>query len=144
MIKSLVNLIFNENKGLSLSLMLALSHLTPVSAQGGLQIVESPEVTSMMNRFIQKNRENTKIKAWQIQVISTDDRRKMESVKNAFQRRYPNLKTSWKHVSPFYQLRAGAFKTKTELMPLLLEIRDSFPLAVPVEDDIEKSELLNY
>lgn len=144
MSKFLVNSIFHKYKGLSLSLLLALFHLTIMSAQGGLQIVQAPEVTYMMNRFIQKNRENTKIKAWQIQIISTDDRRKMESVKDAFQRKYPNLKTCWKHVSPFYQLRAGAFKTKTELMPMLLEIRDSFPLAVPVLDDIEKSELLNY
>lgn len=144
MSNSLIKSLFSDRRVPFFYLIFGLFHCNISIAQGEIRIVEAPEVTSMMDRFIQKNKENTKVKAWQIQIISTDDRRKMESVKAAFQRKYPNLKTSWKHISPFYQLRAGAFKTKTELMPILLQIRDNFPLAVPVLDDIEKSKLLNY
>jgi light-regulated signal transduction histidine kinase (bacteriophytochrome) len=130
-------------KILSLALM-SFVGINGLFSQGKIVLNEPSEVSSMMSRFIQKNRENTKVKAWQIQIISTDDRRRMESVRAAFQRKYPELKTSWKHVSPFYQVRAGAFRTKTQLMPKLLEIRQEFPLAAPVMEDIEKSELLNY
>ena len=137
---------FNQHclKNIITLAIIGLFCISNLLAQGRVVLNEPTEVTSMMSRFVQKNRENTKVKAWQIQVISTDDRRRMESVRAAFQKKYPELKTSWKHVSPFYQVRAGAFRTKTQLMPKLLEIRQDFPLAAPVMEDIEKSELLNY
>ena len=104
----------------------------------GVTFNEPYEVESMINKYVAKNMENTTVQAWRIQIISTDDRRTMERVKGEFTAMYPGIPTAWKHVAPYYQVRVGAYKSKTELMGFLLELKKTFSTAAPVVDHIEK------
>lgn len=103
---------------------------------------ESPQTTATIKRYIEKNKSEPTIKGWRIQIISTDDRRKMEKTRTKFNQIYPDIHSSWKHVAPYYQLRAGAYADKNKMMAFLMELKEQFPTATPVVDDIEKSELL--
>ncbi|MBK8051840.1 MAG: hypothetical protein IPK35_00825 [Saprospiraceae bacterium] len=68
----------------------------------------------------------------------------MESTLATFRAVYPDMMSDWKHVSPNYQVRAGYFESKNKLVPVLLEIKKSFPAATPVYDNVSKKALLGF
>jgi hypothetical protein len=117
--------------------------LNLINAQSNISIESSAFVSSMMERFIENGKRNETVRAWRIQIITTDDRREMESVRAKFTSMYPTISMEWKHEVPYYQVRVGAFESKIKMMPFLLELRKSFPAATPVQDNISKRTLLN-
>ena len=96
-----------------------------------------------MSIYTTANQQSEYIQAWRIQVVTTDDRRKMETARVKFSGLYPLIKTSWKHVSPWYHLKAGAYKTKLELQGFLIQVKKDFPGAIPIMDRVKKEELLS-
>lgn len=103
----------------------------------------SPSVDKMMERFISNGKANETIKAWRIQIVTTDDRREMEAAKSNFSAMYPGMNIDWKHVAPYYQVRVGYFENKNKLMPFLLELKKTFPSATPVYDNVSKRALVS-
>jgi hypothetical protein len=124
---------------LLLVVILCLSGLH-ISAQ--LDINEEPDVTQLMAQYRSMNLQKPIIKAWRIQIITTDDRREMENAKSKFQRLYPHIDYSWEHVAPYYKVKIGAYEKKEDLEGFLLQLKRDFPFSLPVQDDIEKSELI--
>ncbi|MBK8623907.1 MAG: hypothetical protein IPN79_19675 [Saprospiraceae bacterium] len=115
----------------------------PVSvAQGKITLQEPPAVTKLMEDFVQFGKTNENVKAWRIQIITTDDRREMEAARSQFISLYPYVNVDWKHIVPYYQVRVGAYDNKTKLMPFLLELKKIFPAATPVYDQISKRTLV--
>lgn len=74
--------------------------------------------------------------------MTTDDRRKMEASRAKFTRMYPDTDIQWEHVRPYYKVKVGAWEDKRSLQVFLLEIKNDFPSAIPVMDDIKKAELV--
>lgn len=103
---------------------------------------EDSAVQSLMSRFTSLQKQQISLKAWRIQVVTTTDRRNMESAIAKLSQKYPELSYDWTHASPYYQLKVGAFEEKQDLQNLLITLKRDFPSAIPVMDDIEKSELL--
>ena len=106
-------------------------------------ITEHGRVGEMMSIYTNNNKQESHIQAWRIQIITTDDRRRMETARAKFAQLYPEIQTSWKHVSPWYHLKAGAYKTKLELQGFLLQVKENFPGAIPILDRVKKEELLS-
>jgi len=111
-----------------------------VSAQ--VTFTEESEVTSLMSKFKGFHQQQITQKAWRIQVVTTNDRRNMETAMAKLNQMYPELDPSWTHASPYYQVKVGAFEEKTDLQNLLITLKRDFPSAIPVMDDIEKVKLL--
>lgn len=114
-----------------------------VYAQKNIKIEESSSVSYMMEKFIEYGKSNENIKAWRIQIITTDDRREMERATSSFTSQYPTVSMDWKHVIPYYQVRVGAYENKTQMMPFLLELKKLYPGATPIYDNINKRTLIN-
>ena len=114
-----------------------------VGAQKNIIIESQPSVDKLMNRFISNGKATETIKAWRIQIITTDDRREMESAMSTFSVMYPDINMDWKHVVPYYQVRIGYFENKNKLMPFLLELKKTFPSATPVYDNVSKRSLVS-
>lgn len=112
--------------------------------QGSVTINQSSSISQMMDSFIANNRAEETIKGWRIQIITTDDRRKMENARSKFRSMYPNVKESWTHVAPYYRVKIGAYENKLQLMGFLLELKEDFPGVIPIRDDIKKMELVGY
>jgi hypothetical protein len=112
--------------------------------QGTVVFQEDASVRSLFNSYVAKNRAETTIKGWKIQLVSTTDRREMDAIRSQFAVEFPGVPNSWKHISPYYQVRVGAFRSKTELNELLYEVKKSFPAAIAVTDDILKYDLIKY
>jgi hypothetical protein len=105
-------------------------------------IQEDPIVTQMMEKFVEKNKQKKTSAGWRIQIASTTDRRQMDETIKMFQQAYPETPISWVHAKPYYQVRAGAFKTKLESLRLLSLLKESYPEAYPVADsNIKQAEL---
>lgn len=114
----------------------------PLFGQGKVVIKAPATVDQMMQDFVLHGKTNETIKAWRIQIITTDDRREMESVRAQFITLYPDIPVEWKHVVPYYQVRVGAFENKNKMMPFLLELKKIFPASTPVYDQIQKRSLV--
>ena len=108
----------------------------------GIQVTEHGSIRTVMDQYINQNRSNPKVEGWRIQIISTDDRRKMESFKEKFEQSYPGMFLEWEHRNPWYLVKVGAFKTKLELQAFIQELKDDFPQAIPVKDQVSKAELI--
>ena len=121
--------------GLTLSVMTGLS---------GQLIHEEPAITELMDKFIEHNFRNTEVRGWRIQVLSTTDRRLMESTQSRFKRIYPEYDLVFEHQEPYYLLKTGAFLTQQDARPMRKRLQDKFPGAIIVTDEFEISEVLDY
>lgn len=111
--------------------------------QSSVKVKTSVSVDRFMEKFVLNGKANETIKAWRIQIITTDDRREMERAKSNFSLMYPGMNVDWKHVAPYYQVRVGYFENKNKLMPFLLELKKTFPAATPVYDNVSKRALVS-
>lgn len=114
------------------------------SAQGNVSMTYSSNIERMMDKFISENKSAESIKGWRIQIITTDDRRKMEAAISKFSSLYTDMEVKWNHVPPYYRVRVGAYENKMQLMAFLLDLKRDFPAVIPVVDDIKKTELVGY
>lgn len=110
-------------------------------AQAQVFINEQVEITRAMEKYKQLSMNREYVDGWRIQIINTDDRRQMEAARSKFAIQYPYIKMTWEHVQPYYQVRVGAYHHKMDLESFLRELKDDFPRAIPVRDQINKSEL---
>ena len=117
--------------------------VTSGSTQDNVRVNTTLSVDRFMQQFVNDVKANESIKAWRIQIITTDDRREMEAAKSTFSAMYPGMNLEWKHVAPYYQVRVGYFENKNKLMPFLLELKKTFPSATPVYDHVSKRALVS-
>ncbi len=115
----------------------------PSNGQSNISLKTSFSVSNMMEKFVENGKANENIKAWRIQIVTTDDRRQMESAMSSFTSLYPGVNMDWKHVAPYYQVRVGYYENKNRLMPFLLDLKKTFPSATPVYDQVSKRTLVS-
>jgi len=109
---------------------------------GQARIVEDGNVQTAVNKYISLNKQSSSIAGWRIQIVTTNDRRKMESAIAKLNQKYPNLDYDWKHASPYYQLKVGSFEEKEDLQNMLITLKRDFPSSIPVKDEVEKADLV--
>lgn len=136
----------NIMKGFTTLLLLlgVLLFTIPEAVAQGVSIREHGNVRSLMNTYTYKNKEQAYVKGWRIQIITTSDRREMERAQTEFGNLYPDMVTDWQHRSPYYMLKTGAFRDKLDYQGFLLEVKENFPSATPVLEQLRKDELLRY
>ena len=110
-------------------------------------IVEADEpIPQMIDRYVELNKSRNFVQGWRVQILATPDRQRLETVKQSFKYRYPNIPVDWEHAKPYYKLRAGAFDSKLEAMRLKYILQQDYSGIYLVKDDrIRPSELIgNY
>jgi len=104
---------------------------------------EEPAVTDLVKKFINWNNENNYVNGWRIQIINTDDRRKMERAMSKFKSKFPYINNiAWEQVSPYYRVKVGGFNSKLKAQAFLAEVKEYFPSAITVWEKIRESEFL--
>lgn len=124
--------------------LVALIVFSSMSIASSQVISEDPEVTTLMNRFVQHNRLHQKVRGWRVQVFVTTDRRQIETQRKRFEELFPDYEVQFSHEDPFYHLKAGAFLNQAAVRPFLQQIRQEFVGAFVVADEIDISEALLY
>lgn len=115
---------------------------TGVSAQY-VSITEHDGIASLVRTFTQNHKQNSHIKGYRIQIVSTDDRRKMENAMYKCKQLYPEMVPDWEHLTPYYFVKVGAFRKKLDYQGFLMEVKKDFPSSIPIIEDIRKEELLH-
>lgn len=104
------------------------------SAQN-ISIKEEPLVSQMLERFVQINRSVSTIDGWRVQILATPDRQQLESARQTFQYKYPNINVDWRHTNPWYKLYVGAYADRLDAMRLQTLLRRDYPNAYLVRDN---------
>lgn len=105
-------------------------------------IIEEPEITKLMESYKRTNMKKSVVRAWRIQILTTNNRREMEQGIKKFEMLYPKIKYKWEHNPPYYQVRIGAYELRDDLEAMLLQLKRDFPSALPVQAEMKKTELL--
>ncbi len=111
---------------------------------GSAQIVEDPQITSLMNRWKSYNLDHQELSGFRIQIMASVDRRQMESLKRNFENKYPEYPVVFIHNEPFYHLKVGAFLTMQKTQAFLKKMQHDYPQTIPVTDILKVEELLLY
>jgi len=109
---------------------------------GQVTVKEEPEIQELMKRYKQNSSDTPMVRGWRIQIITTNDRSAMDKALEDFRMLYPDIKYKWSHNPPYYQVRTGAYEKKSDLDAFLMKIKKDFPSAIPVQDDIDKREII--
>ena len=125
------------------TLLIMSTHIT-LFGQGRVSFDETGNISQLMDQFLAYNMQNALIPGYKIQIISTTDRREMDEARAKFIRLFPNYAISWKHIAPNYQVLVGAFRTKSDLMDYINDVRRHFPMSTPVADMIDKKDLITF
>lgn len=108
-----------------------------------IRVDQDTAISILFNQFVEQNKARGYQDGWRIQILSTTDRQRMESMRQSFTYRFPDVPVNWVHNQPYYKLRAGAFATKLEAVHLLHLIQQEFPSAYLTQDNyIRPKELL--
>jgi hypothetical protein len=113
-------------------------------AQGHAQLVEDPQVTSLISRWKSYNLEHQEIRGYRIQIMASVDRRQIESARRTFENRYPEYPIVFLHNEPYFHLKVGAFMTMQKAQAFLKKMQHDYPQAIPVTDNLKVEELLLY
>ncbi len=114
---------------------------------GSVVVNKDARIELLIKKQIQINEETTRDRrragpGFRIQVISTTDRTKAIAAKTKIYQVYPELKPYFLYQSPYYRLKVGNFKTRTEAEEYLPTLSREFPgTAFIVKDTIEKDPL---
>jgi len=104
---------------------------------------EQSAVKQLMEYYVSQHRGEPAIEGWRIKIVSTTDRRELERAKGKFEHYYPQYACVQNYEAPYYSLKYGAFETRLDVEPMLVEFKRDFPNAIPFRDKILKSELFD-
>lgn len=121
-------------KKLFFALILLIGTTAAATAQN-ISVKEEPLISQMLERFSQLNRSVSTINGWRVQILATPDRQQLESARQVFQYKYPNIDVDWVHTNPWYKLYVGAFANKLDAMRLQYLLKRDYPNAYLVRDN---------
>ena len=114
------------------------------NCEGKSQIIEQAQVYDLMERWKMFNMANKEVRGFRVQILATTDRRQMETVQRAFERKYPDYPVHFAHNEPYWYLKTGAFITNQKAQAFMKKMAKEYPASLIVTDMIKGEELLLY
>jgi hypothetical protein len=101
---------------------------------------KDPRIDLLVNKQIEINEVTTRnsrrsAAGYRILVISSNNRNKVIEVKTKMYREFPELKAYMMYQSPFYRLKVGNFRERSEAEEYLSQIQRIYPTGVYVVTD---------
>ena len=125
-------------------ILVALFVATFPQVMHGQSLTEEPEITRMMDAFVDYNQRNQEVAGYRVEILVTTDRRQMERVRSDFKVIYPDYDLHFTHDNPFYHLTTGAFTSQYAARPFLKMLKEKYPDAFIVSDQIVLEEVFKY
>ena len=117
---------------------------TPLLGLSQHSIQEDASVERMLQVYAQKNKAQETVRAWRIQLAAMTERRSMENEKVRFENLYPYHRLEWTYDNPYYllKIRGRAYEDKLDALHLLHQLKNRFPSAILILDDVKREDLL--
>lgn len=112
--------------------------------QGTIEIAQDEKITKLVEKHIRINDSLGTIPGYRIQLFFTSGvhgRKFAQEVETDFMNKYPDMKVYLLWDSPNYKVRAGDFRTRLDALKFQDEIKNDFPGAFIVPDEINLPEL---
>ena len=111
-----------------------------VDSSSSVTVKKDPRIDLLVNKQIEINEVTTRnsrrsAAGYRILVISSNNRNKVIEVKTKMYREFPELKAYMMYQSPFYRLKIGNFRERTEAEEYLSQIQRIYPTGVYVVTD---------
>jgi hypothetical protein len=121
-------------------LLLWISELSAQDSTGSVVVNKDPRIDMLVNKQIEINEVTTRnsrraAPGFRILVISSNDRNKVIEAKTNMYREFPELKTYMMYQSPFFRLKVGNFKERTDAEEYLSRIQRFYPTGVYIVTD---------
>ena len=123
---------------------LIISVLMIVAIRTNAQITEQTHITDLMDRWKIYNMGNKEVRGFRVQILATTDRRHMETVQRAYERKYPDYPIHFAHNEPYWYLKTGAFLTNQKAQAFMKQMSKEYPSSIIVSDLIKGEEFLLY
>ena len=121
---------------LTLSIVCSLNGQTNKESVPLSYVVQDAEVDRIWEKWLSENSAQEEFRAWRILVVGVESRRELNAEINMFERRFPDMPFNWEYDPPFYKLKTGAFTERLQAKPLLYKIKEYFPGALEIRDDV--------
>ena len=108
---------------------------------GIIDISANPVLEQLLSYHRIRNEEKGTVSGYRVQLLSSTRRKDILDLKRLVYQKMPELPTYPMRLTPYYKLRAGNYLTKMEAYRFLLKIREDYPDAFIVIDQIDVSEL---
>jgi hypothetical protein len=69
-------------------------------------------------------------------VVGVESRRILDAEIRNFEEAFPDMDYDWSYEAPFYKLKVGATQKRLDIKPLLYTLKESYPSALEIRDDI--------
>ena len=93
-------------------------------------------LVTFINRHIKINEGTTTMQGYRIQVFAGRSQESAQNAKGKLFSNYPRLATYMKHLPPTWRVRAGDFIDKDEAQRICKQVKNTFPDAFVVPDEI--------
>jgi len=125
------------NKGLLVVLLLLVGSLFQAQAQRKNIVVErDDDLDSLIYQHAENNKNRNTLDGFRIQLFSGSERNKANQLKAQFLRQYPEVPVYLSYQQPFFKLRAGDFRTRTEAQNLYHKLLKDYGEVLIVPDKI--------
>lgn len=105
-----------------------------------LIINQDPRLEKMLSWHIENNKIKNRIDGFRVEIFfssSFDAKEKALKKKEEFLASYPDKIVHVQYISPNFRVRVGDFRTKNEALKLYKEIKNIYPVAFIVADEID-------
>jgi hypothetical protein len=121
-------------------LLLWITEVTAQDSSASVVVNKDPRIDSLVNKQIEINEVTTRnsrraAPGYRILVISSNDRNKVIQAKTKMYQEFPELKTYMMYQSPFFRLKVGNFKERTDAEEYLPRIQRYYPTGVYIVTD---------
>ena len=123
-----------------ISLLLWISKISAQDSTASVVVNKDPRIDLLVNKQIEINEVTTRnsrraAPGFRILVISSNDRNKVIDAKTKMYREFPELKAYMMYNSPFFRLKVGNFRERTDAEEYLSRIQRLYPTGVYIVPD---------
>lgn len=101
---------------------------------------ENAQIEEVITRYKTLNKSQKTLKGWTIQILSTRDRREMETEMSIFRQRFPELSVRQVYNEPYYTLKVGSFVSKMEALGLRGYLQRYYNYAILSQENVRKED----
>ena len=104
----------------------------------GISVHQSQATLSALNTHVGRN-SSRKDTGYRVRIYfdnQQNSRAMSQAAMTRFSASYPSIPAYWSYQAPFFKVTVGDYRTKSEAMELLRAIKESFPTAFVVKEQI--------
>lgn len=116
-------------------------HIMPLKANGGnadVEIYQPQEVAAALRKQVENNPKRT-VSGYRVRIFFDNKqsaRAESEEALKKFESMFHEVKAYRTYANPYFKVTVGDFRTKSEAMALLSDIKGAFPSAFVVKENI--------